>query len=212
VSAADLHRVAAQLSFDNFNMMQAKRAMVVAIFACIIATVEAAVITYLAMKELPQNTIAIDPAGNVTTIENLTSEVTSASVTMFATEALGHLLSFDFRNYETQISTAEPYFTKSGWAGIIDAIATIVATVKEGQYVTAISIIKPPVISKTAIQNGVRKFKVNMQISLGYLGQTRMIQPAVLDVEIVLTAAPRKQFARGILIQTINIQPAKRES
>lgn len=191
--------------------MQAKRAMVVATFACIIATIEAGVITYLAMKEIPQSTIAIDTNGNVTTIENLTSEVTSASVTMFSTEALGHLLSFDFRNYETQISTAETYFTKGGWAGIIEAILPIVKTVKEGQYVTAVSISKPPAISKNLVVDGIRKFKVNMQISLGYLGQTKMIQPSLMDVEIVLISAPRKQFPRGILIQTVNISQAKRD-
>lgn len=211
MTAQELQRVAAQLSFDNFNIMQAKRAMVVAIFACIIASLEAAVITFMAMKEAPQNVIAIDGQGNVTVLENLTNEVTSASVTMFATEALGHLLSFDFKNYATQIPTAEPYFTKGGWAGILDAIMPIVTTTKDGQFVTSLSISKPPVVIKNAIQDGVRKFKVSMQISLGYVGQVKMIAPSLLDVEIVLTSVPRKQFSRGLLIQTINMHPAKKE-
>lgn len=73
--------------------------------------------------------------------------VLSDTILRFASKAATIAYTFDFVNYQAQLSEARPYFTAAGWSDFQSSISGLVSTIVKNQLFVSGVVIGTPVIS-----------------------------------------------------------------
>lgn len=69
------------------------------------------------------------------------------TIIRFASKAAVTAYTFDFVNYESQISLARPFFTAGGWGDFNSSISNLISTIVQRQLFVSGVVSGPPVIS-----------------------------------------------------------------
>lgn len=78
---------------------------------------------------------------------SLSPNLYSSTIITWASKAAVAAYTFDFANYNTQLSAARPYFTEAGWASFRSSVAPAIASVVQKQLIVSSVVNGAPIIS-----------------------------------------------------------------
>jgi len=159
-----------------------------------------------AFRPTPQS-FAITPDGHIVAMKPLSDDLGTEAIAGFISNAVVSAYSMDFVNWDKQIGALSPMFTPDGFNAFTKAITPVKERVVDGRYITSIGIIKPPIIVKSAVINGVMKYRIVMEILIAYEGQTKRIDPQHWKVDVIAERVPFSTNPVGIAISRIDASP-----
>lgn len=126
---------------------------------------------------------------------------------LWAKEAVRMSFDYGFGNYETALSHASQYFTRSGWDGFIGELIkskNLDIMLKEKLVVNAIISSPPKIVKKPkGEQDG---WEIDVPIVAQYSNsQVKIEKPLIITLEIIQTS-PQNQV-RGLAIQQFIVAP-----
>lgn len=151
---------------------------------------------------------AITPDGRIVQLVPLSEGVGQAGVLDFASKAVISSYQIDFQNWEKQLGALAPMYTESGYNAYMKAVTPLKDRVVEGRYVTTVGLANPPLIVKSGIIDGVVKYRVRMDILVGFEGQAKRIAPQMWRVDVIIDRVPMSKSPIGIQISSIIAQPS----
>ncbi len=193
----------------DFYIMAYRRMSMVAIFAMAfgIASILAATAIYIFRP--PSQNYAITSDGRLVPMTPLTEGLNPTIVTNFVSKSLTSAFTFDFKNYNTQLSETKSLFTDTGYNAFMDAIAPLVEEAKANKFVATATIVSVPVIVKTGVVGGVAKYKIETVLLFEMTGEVKRAAPRKWIIETVIDRVPQTQYPIGLAISRIVAEPAK---
>lgn len=152
---------------------------------------------------------AMTPDGRIMAMTPLSDGVSQSVVTNFAATSLSSAFSFDFNNYNIQLGNAKTLFTEDGYNKYVEAIRPLVEEAKQNYFVSTAVIMSAPVIVKSAMVDGIMKYKVSTVVLIDMIGQTKKALPRKWILEVVIERVPQTKYPLGIAISRITAQQAK---
>ena len=190
------------MSDKNFVYMSK---ITVACLAMSMATLIAASLIYLKKPE-PQN-YAVYPNGSIVPLTSVSKELSADKVTNFAASAILTGYRFDFRNYNQQLSQMNNFLSLDAYNSFMSAIEPLLNNVKEKRMVCVTDIVEPTVIVKTAVIDGVMKYKTSTVALITLDGQNSRVEPVRWVIESVVKNVPLSVNPTGLQIERINAKP-----
>lgn len=186
----------------NFELMVK---ITVASLALAMAGMITAALIYLKKPE-PQN-YAVYPNGSIVPLISVSKELPAEKVTHFAASAILTGYRFDFRNYNQQLGQMNNFLSLEAYNSFMTAISPLLDNVKEKRMVCVSDIVEPTVIVKTALIDGVMKYKTSTVALITLDGQNSRIEPVRWVIETVITNVPLSVNPTGLQIERINAKP-----
>lgn len=150
---------------------------------------------------------AVTPDGRIIQMVPLSEGIGQAGVTDFASRAVISSYQIDFQNWEKQFGALAPMYTDGGYNAFMQSVAPLKDRVVEGRFVTSVGLATPPLIIKSGTIDGVFKYRVRMDILIGFEGQSKRIQPQTWRVDAIIDRVPMSKSPIGIQISSIIAQP-----
>ncbi len=133
--------------------------------------------------------------------------LSDAAVLQWATQAAITAFTYDFVNYNEQLFSVSEFFTSEGWADFIAAIqaSESVNIVQSQKLVVSAVAIKPPVITKKGIINGVYSWRIQMPLLITYRSASD-VEPERNLLTMLVTRVPATESYKGIGIAQFTIE------
>jgi hypothetical protein len=150
---------------------------------------------------------AVTPDGRITKLIPLSEGVGTEGLIDFVGRAVIASYSIDFLNWEKQLGALAPLYTESGYNAFMQSVKPLKDRVVDGGYITAVGLASPPLIVKSAVMDGVMKYRVKMNVIIGFEGQTKRISPQTWQVDVIVDRIPTNKSPVGIAISSIVAKP-----
>lgn len=129
------------------------------------------------------------------------------TIIRFASKAATIAYTFDFVNYQTQISLARPYFTAAGWNDFQNSISDLVSTIVKNQLFVSGVVVGTPVVSNQGpLPNADYAWRVQIPFLVTYQSANVTVRRNYL-VAVSIVKVPTSENPQGIGIdQFVTVQ------
>lgn len=196
----DLQRIAQEI------VPKLVRSNFILTIAVVVLAIAVTAVGVMAVNKRPL-TFAVTDGGRIIPLVPLDKPyVGDARVIGFADECVRQAFSHDFKNFRMSIADAKSCFTSAGVSGFDEAIAPLIADLKEKRMVMSVSM-EPAVIMKVTKPRGVHTWVLQSRMTLFREGTRERIVPSVFRVDLVVERVPLEESLRGIGISQIYVKP-----
>lgn len=129
------------------------------------------------------------------------------AVLQWANQAAISAFTYDFLNYNEQLFAVSEFFTSEGWAQFVAAIRESNSVeVVESQKLTVQAVaMRPPIISKKGVVNGIYTWRIEMPLLLTYRSASEVEAKRNL-LTLLVTRVPATESYKGIGISQFIIE------
>ena len=166
-----------------------KMALVAVLNTSLSMVLIASLVAIYLFRPQPQS-YAVSPSGRIVKMIPLSQDVDNNDVGLNVVASfIGNVIidsyNIDFLNWKKQLAALSSYYTPEGYNNFMQAITPLKDRVVNGRYITSVGMVTPPVIEKSGVINGVLKYRIGMDIMIGFESETKQIAPQKWHIEII---------------------------
>ncbi len=186
---------------NNFYRDNYRKVVTALLVALLVIIAESFVIIFMVTHKPQPTYFATDPTGRLTPLQPLNQpNLNNRVVFQWASNAAVSVYSFDFVNYQKELSQAHAdYFTPTGWASLMKAFndAQLIQTVKAKKLTVSAVVTGAPVLLDQKVVDGRYQWVVQMPMLVTYQSASET-QSYPLVVTMVIQRVSTLNSARGI--------------
>jgi len=135
--------------------------------------------------------------------------MSSATILVWANEAIVKVYSYDYVNYGAQLQGVSDYFTVDAWHAYSDSLAKskMLDSVQANKLTVSAVALKPPVIKDTKGAGSTFQWTVEMPTLVNFDSSANLNKQQKLNVQLVIVTAQAPQGVRGLAIQSFLAKP-----
>lgn len=159
---------------------------------------------WLMNKEHIPLPIAVTPDGRVFEVTPLTEPVLGPDgIRQWAGRTIPAMYNMNFRDYQDQIASMEPFFTPEGFKGYLQAIQRyrLIEAIRANNYIASAAVTAAPQVTETKVVNGRRQWLVKVPIVVTYDNGINPVNQQLM-VTAIIVRAPESQNPFGLSIHS----------
>ena len=190
--------------YRNGFLPAAMRSMTIAtVMSCGVSMVLISALAAMYVFQPAPQSFAVSPSGQITKLVPLSEDIGQDTIAEFVSRVVVDSYSMDFLNWKKQLGSLSSSYTPQGYNSFMTAIEPLKNRVVEGRYITSVGLLTPPVLEKSALVDGVMKYRIGVDILIGLESQTKRIEPQRWRVEVIAQRVPFSTNPLGVAISSI---------
>lgn len=193
---------------NGFLPQAMKKMAMVAIINASLSMILIVCLTAIYIFRPQPDSFAISPSGRIVKMIPLSEDVSGSGlgqnvIASFVANAIIDSYSIDFLNWKKQLASLSKYYTPDGYNNFMVAIEQQKDKVVSGRYITQVSLITAPVVEKTAIVNGILKYKISMDIIIELQSENKRIPADRWHIVTIVRRVPFSVNPVGVSIENV---------